>query len=150
MRIEFNKTYTQTIEGVAFGGLPQETLVELFKDGRIFSHFAERILARDFQQTHVGGCKAYDLVDPVDSTIIYDQKTFTANGCGFMSSSMKGTGRSFDKEKFDETAKGLIYIVVSNVKFPEIKIRFVKGEELAHKYPRGEIPFKDHDTFFRD
>ena len=150
MRIVFNKTYTQIIEGVAFGGLPQETLVELFKDGRIFSHFIERILARDFKQNHVGGCKPYDLVDPVDSTIQYEQKTFTANGCKFMPSNMIGTGRSFDKEAFDVKVKGLIYIIVSNVKFPEIKIRFVKGEELAHRYPRGEISFKDHDVFFRD
>jgi hypothetical protein len=148
MNIEFNKTVTHIIENVAFGTLPPAILSQLFRDGRIFSHFMEHTLAQQYQLTHVAGCKDHDLVTPSDPTIKYDQKTFTKGGCTFAPSYMKGTQRSFNKEEFDQKVKDMNYIIVSNVNFPEIKIRFVKGPELAAKYPRGEIPFSHHNSFF--
>ena len=148
--IIFNKTIEREIKNVSFDTLPLEVLTDLFKDGRIFSHFIERILAEDYGLKHVTGCKGYDIVDPSNSDIKYEQKTFTGNGCKFMPSNMIGQGRHFNKEVFDEKSKNLIYVIVSNVKFPSLKIRFVKGPELAAKYPNGEIKLKDHDTFFTD
>ena len=47
-----------------------------------------------------------------------------------------------------EKSKKLIFCIVSNVNFPEIKIKFVNGEELANKYPTGVIPLNDHNKFF--
>ena len=61
---------------------------------------------------------------------------------------MIGEGRKFNKEIFEEKAKGLIYIIVSNINFPEIKVKFVKGSELIIHYPTGCIPLKDFDKFF--
>ena len=61
---------------------------------------------------------------------------------------MIGEGRKFDKKIFEEKAKNLIYIIVSNVKFPEIKIKFVKGVDLITDYPDGKIPSKDFIKFF--
>jgi hypothetical protein len=148
--IVFNTTIERKIENVSFDTLPVEVLHELFKDGRIFSHFMERILAKDYGLTHVPGCKGHDIVDPVNPDIKYEQKSFTGNGCKFMPSNMIGQGRHFDKEVFDEKSKHLIYIIVSNLHFPTLKIRFVKGPELAAKYPNGEIKLKDHDNFFTD
>jgi len=148
MSIRFNHTTTKTIANVAFGDLPQEVLRELFGDGRIFSHFMERVLAQDYGLTHVTGCQGHDLVDPADPNIKYEQKTFTRNGCKFMPSNMIGQGRHFDQAVFDEKVKGLIYVIVSNIHFPELKIRFVKGTELAAMYPKGEIKLGDHDKFF--
>lgn len=148
MNIEFNMTFTHTIENVAFGTLPPAILSQIFRDGRIFSHFMEHTLAQDYKLTHVPGCKGYDLVNPSDPTIKYDQKTFTKGGCTFAPSYMKGVGRTFNKEEFNKKVKDMIYVIVSNVNFPEIKIRFVKGSELAAKYPRGEIPFSHYESFF--
>ncbi len=148
MSIRFNHTMTKTIANVAFGDLPQEVLQELFGDGRIFSHFMERVLAKDYGLTHVTGCQGHDLVDPADPNVKYEQKTFTRNGCKFMPSNMIGQGRHFDQAVFDEKVKGLIYVIVSNIHFPELKIRFVKGPELAAMYPKGEIKLGDHDKFF--
>jgi hypothetical protein len=148
--IVFNKTIERKIQNISFDTLPDEVIKELFKDGRIFSHFMERILAKDYRLTHVPGCKGYDIVDPSNPDIKYEQKTFTKGGCKFMPSNMIGQGRHFDKEVFDEKSKNLIYIIVSNVNFPSLKIRFVKGLELAIKYPNGEIKLKDHDSFFTD
>jgi hypothetical protein len=61
---------------------------------------------------------------------------------------MIGEGRKFNKEIFEEKAKQLIYIIVSNVNFPEIKIKFVKGVDLIVDYPTGKIPSKDLVKFF--
>jgi hypothetical protein len=146
--IIFNKTFTSTIQNTAFGSLSQDVLKELFGDGRIFSHFMERMLAQEYGLTHVTGCKGHDLVDSKNPEIKYEQKTFTARGCKFMPSNMIGQGRHFDKAVFDEKSKGLNYIIVSNTQFPEIRVRFIKGADLASAYPMGEIKTKDHDKFF--
>ena len=148
MPIAFDKTFMKSIDKISFGNLSSDVLLTLFKDGRIFSHFAEQFLAQDYNLTHVTGCKGHDLIDPDDHTIKYEQKTFTMNGCKFMPSNMIGQGRHFDKAVFDEKSKGLNYVIVSNVNFPELKIRFVKGIDLAEKYPTGEIKFSQHNSFF--
>ena len=148
--IIFNKTFISRIQNFSFGSLPQEILIKRFKDGRIFSHFMENLLAEDYGLTYIEGCKDHDLVDPINPEIKYDQKTFTSNGCDFMPSNMKGQGRHFDKAVFDEKSKRLIYIIVSNINFPEIKVRFVKGSDLVEMYPNGSIPKGHHDKFFAD
>ena len=89
------------------------------------------------------------LKDKYYSEILYDQKTFTkSSGCKFCPSNMLGQGRTFDKELFEEKSKKLIFCIVSNIDFPNIKIRFVKGEELIEKYPSGKISSKDFIKFF--
>ena len=65
-----------------------------------------------------------------------------------MPSNMIGEGRKFNKELFEEKAKNLIYIIVSNIDFPEIKIKFVRGVDLIIDYPKGVIPLKDLNKFF--
>jgi hypothetical protein len=141
-------TFTRSIKNVEFDGLSQEILRSIFGDGRIFSHFIERILARDYSLQHISGCKGHDLVDPSNPEIKYEQKTFTKGGCKFMPSNMIGQGRHFDPVIFNEKAKNLNYIIVSNIKFPEIKIKFMKGMDMISMYPNGEIKIKDHDRFF--
>jgi len=145
-----NKTSTVVIENFSFGHLSREALITLYQDGRISSHFMEEMLAQDFGLTRIHGCKDHDLVDPSDSTIRYEEKTFTRGGCKFMPSNMLGQGRQFDQAIFVKKASGLIYAIVSVVNFPEIKIRFMKGTELMALYPKGEIKLSQHDRFFTD
>ena len=144
------QTFTHTIDiKNCFGNLPNSIAIEVFKDGRAFSHFIEPWLALNYHHLiHIKGCKKYDHIDINDENIKYDQKTFTSRGCKFMPSNMIGEGRKFNKEIFEEKAKGLIYIIVSNINFPEIKVKFVKGSELIIHYPTGCIPLKDFDKFF--
>jgi hypothetical protein len=123
-------------------------MIEIFKDGRAFSHFIEAWLAITYPLTHIKRCKQYDHTDVNDETVKYDQKTFTMRGCKFMPSNMIGEGRKFDKEIFETKAQKLNYIIVSNVNFPEIKIKFVKGTDLINTYPNGVIPSKDFIKFF--
>lgn len=146
--ITYNTTYTHIIEDFSFGNVPKSIIMDTYKDGRPFSHFIEPWLAINYPLYHIKGCKKYDHVDINDENIKYDQKTFTKLGCKFMPSNMIGEGRSFNKEIFEEKAKQLIYIIVSNVNFPEIKIKFVKGIDIIVDYPDGKIPLKDFDKFF--
>lgn len=148
MAIEYNKTHTKKIDNVSFGTLDQETLKVIFRDGRAFSHFIERFLAKEYNLTHILGCKDHDLVDPSSSEIKFEQKTFTSKGCNFMPSNMIGKGRTFDPVVFKEKAEKLNYVIVSNINFPEIHIRFVKGIDLVSLYPKGEIKSREHTTFF--
>jgi hypothetical protein len=144
--IELNKTYTFAIENFSFDVLTREELIKRYKDGRPFSHFIEPWLTTKFPLKHIEGCKSYDHVD--NDQLKYDEKTFTALGCKLPPSGMIGGSRRIDTDVFHGKAKELIYIIVSNVNFPEIKVRFAKGTELITRYPKGTIPFGHHDSFF--
>jgi hypothetical protein len=146
--IEYDKTYVHIIEDFSFGNIPKSIIIETYKDGRAFSHFIEAWLAINYPLIHIKRCKNHDHVDITNENIKYDQKTFTKGGCKFMPSNMIGEGRQFNKEIFEEKAKKLIYIIVSNVNFPEIKVKFVKGVTLIVDYPTGCIPSKDSVKFF--
>jgi hypothetical protein len=146
--VELNKTFNHTISNYTFDNLPDEICREIFKDGRPFSHFIEAWIANNYPLIHVKGCKKYDFTDKIHPEILYDEKTFTKRGCAFCPSNMLGQGRTFDKEVFEEKTKKLIFCIVSNINFPNIRIRFVKGEELLSKYPNGKIPSADFIKFF--
>ena len=147
--IVYGITYIHVIDNFSFGNIPQSTMIENYKDGRSFSHFIEPWLAENYANLmHVKGCKEYDYTAIDNENIKYDQKTFTKYGCKFMPSNMIGEGRTFNKEIFEEKAKKLIYIIVSNINFPEIKVKFMRGIDLIVDYPTGTIPLKDFNKFF--
>jgi hypothetical protein len=147
--IKFNTTFVHTIRNFTFDNLPIEKCVEIFKDGRAFSHFIEPWLEKNYPSLkHIKGCKGHDFEDIYDVDIKYDQKTFTDGGCNFMPSNMVGQGRKFDQEVFNEKTSKLLYIIIGNINFPEIKIKFVRGTDLVVDYPKGKIPFKDFNKFF--
>ena len=148
--MNLNQVYPFKLENVTFGNLSQEQIVKIYKNGSAFSHFIEPWLAKMFPITHVEGCKEYDFTDNVDPEIKYDEKTFTAGGCKYYPSSMIGTGRKFNRELFEKKAKKLIYIIVSNIRFPEIRVKFVTGNDLLVQYPNGVIPYADYGKFFED
>jgi hypothetical protein len=146
--VELNKTFNHKIENYNFGNLSDEICKEIWKDGRPFSHFIEEWIANNYPLTHIKGCKKYDFTDKNYPEILYDEKTFTKKGCSFCPSNMLGQGREFNKEIFEDKTKKLVFCIVSNIDFPNIKIRFVKGTELLIKYPTGKIPSKDFIEFF--
>jgi hypothetical protein len=146
--VELNKTFTHVLENFGFDNLPTKECIEIFKDGRVFSHFIEHWLAKTYPLTHVQGCKKYDFIDNNYPEILYDEKTFTKGGCHYCPSNMLGQGRSFNKDIFEKKSKQMIFCIVSNTNFPEIKVRFVHGSVLLIKYPKGKIPSKDEVEFF--
>ena len=146
--VELDTTFTYKIENFGFGDLSMEETIEIYKDGRVFSHFIEKWLTKRFPITHIEGCKKYDFVDNTYLDTKYDEKTLTKRGCHFCPSNMLGQGRKFDEAIFREKTLGMIFAIVSNIQFPIIKIKFVRGANLIKIYPKGHIPLKDHDKFF--
>ena len=146
--VPLNQTFTHDIENASFGNLPKEVIFEIFKDGRPFSHFIEKWLEQHYPLNHIPGCKDHDFIDRNHTETRYDEKTFTRGGCKFCPSNMLGQGRKFDDEKFREKTVKLVFCIVSNIAFPRIKIRFVRGTDLIKVYPKGVIPLKDHVKFF--
>jgi hypothetical protein len=146
--VELNKTFIHHIDNINFGNIPQNTIIEILKDGRPFSHFIEKWMEINYPLIHVSGCKKYDFIDTNNPSILYDEKTFTKGGCNYCPSNMLGQGRKFDQEEFENKTKKITFCIVSNVNFPEIKIKFMKGEDLLKIYPKGNIPLKDHVKFF--
>ena len=114
----------------------------------MISHFIEAWISLMYPIKHIHGCKSYDFIDNNYTETIYDEKTFTDNGCKFLPSNMLGQGRMFNRKIFEKKAKKLIYCLVSNVNFPEIKIKFVRGITLLKLYPNGSIPLNDHIKLF--
>ena len=146
--IILNKTFRHTITNLKWDKLPCNSIHEILKDGRAFSFFIEPWLAQTYPMIHIKGCKDHDFLDSETKCIKFDAKTFTKNGCKYVPSSILGTGRKFNQEKFLEKANNLVYIIVSNMDFPHINVKFVEGKELIKKYPKGEIPLRDYNTFF--
>jgi hypothetical protein len=123
-------------------------MIDTYKDGRAFSHFIEPWLQFNYPIQHIKGCKKYDHISIYTNELKFEQKTFTKGGCKFMPSNMIGEGRKFNKTIFEQKCKELIYIIVSNINFPEIKVKFIKGIDLLSIYPTGIIPLKDFHKFF--
>ena len=146
--VRLNHTFVHEIRDYSFGNLPADVCQEIYKDGRPFSHFIEQFIAYNYPLNHVPGCKSYDFTDRNAPTILYDEKTYTKRGCKFCPSNMLGQGRVFNQEEFEIHCKKLIFCIVSNIDFPTIKIRFVRGEELILEYPNANIPLNDHEKFF--
>ena len=55
--ITYNTTYTHIIEDFSFGNIPKSIIVDIYKDGRPFSHFIESWLAINYPLFHIKGCK---------------------------------------------------------------------------------------------
>lgn len=146
--INIGVTQSYTINGCGFDNLSMGVVNEMFKDGRVFSHFMELWISKNFNLKHVKGCKDHDLVDYNDDQIKYEVKTFTKGGCHFCPSNMLGQGRQFDNNIFKEKTKKLIFCIVLNIDFPNIKIKFIKGQDLLELYPNGKIPSQNVVKFF--
>jgi len=146
--VTLDVTFTHTLTDIGFDNLPVEIITKTFKDGRVFALFIEPWIEHTYLIKNISGCKSYDFIDNNYPQTKYDEKTFTKNGCIFYPSNMRGQGRKFDKQVFEKKAKKLIYCIVSNINFPEIKIKFVRGITLLKLYPNGTIPLNDHVKFF--
>ena len=145
--IVLNKLYTHTIKNYSFGNMPIDQLNECFKDGRVFSHVFEKYLTNLHNLSWVKGNKDHDLLD--NKKIKYEQKTFT-NQCNFRPSKSTGVGRTHNQIDFENHAKNLIYIIVDNQNFPNIKYKFIKGSDLLKMYPTGIIYKSSKQFFFKE
>jgi hypothetical protein len=142
---EYNKVYTFDLKGkVKFNDLNEETLYNLFKDGRVSTPFLQLAIEDWFGLTYVDA-KGYDYTDKEDNK--YELKTFTSNGCKLCPSSMIGVGRKKDLQKFVEGALKISYIIADITSFPAIQIVFKTGKDLVADYPKAEISKTNRKIF---
>ena len=67
--IKYNTTFSHKIENFGFGNLEQSAIINIYKDGRPFSHFIEAWLAIKYPLIHITGCKKYDHIYINDENI---------------------------------------------------------------------------------
>jgi hypothetical protein len=150
LELKEDKTFDFQLKNINFSCLDSDKLNSMLKDGRLFSHFSEHWLESICPELiHVSGCKDHDFTNKF-SDLKYDTKTWTSNKLDFRPSYMLGKGRTFNEEEFKEKCDKLIYIVISNIDFPNIKLKFVNGSKLRGQYPKGYVSNnkKDFDEFF--
>ena len=147
MQIEFDKTYTFDLTGsVSFGDLSTSIMHDMFKDGRLASHFLERQLEIWFSELTFVNAKGYDHVG--SKGVRYDQKCFTNCGLRFMPSTMIGAGRKLDESVAQQHAKEINYICCDIVDFPQVKVVLKKGTYLVSQYAKCAVPFRDRAKLF--
>ena len=61
---------------------------------------------------------------------------------------MIGVGRKFNQEQFLFKTQKMNYIICDIIDFPEIKVIFKKGSQLADKYRNGCIPKSKREELF--
>ena len=135
------------LEKIVIDNLEKDKINLLFQDGRVFSHFIESWLDNNCERLQkVNGCKNHDFID-IKTNIKYEQKTWTRNGLTFIPSNMLGSQRKINISKFEYMTKKRKFIIVNNIYFPKIKIKFLDGYTLLEKYPSG-ITREKNTNFF--
>ncbi len=145
--IEYNFPYYFHISNAAFGTLSTKTLCDLFKDGRVVSHFLEKQLEVWFPNLLFEDGKGYDH-RCMETDVLYDAKCFTKSGANFSPSVMLGAGRKVNEEKLHKHATDMNYIICDVCSFPKVNIIFKRGKDLLQDYPKGKISFKDREKIF--
>jgi hypothetical protein len=145
--IEYNSPYYFHISDVAFGTLSTKILCDLFKDGRVVSHFLEMQLEVWFPNLLFEDGRGYDH-RCLETDVLYDAKCFTKRGTNFCPSVMIGAGRKVNEEELHNHATSMNYIICDVYDFPKVRVIFKRGEELLNDYPKGKIPFKDREKIF--
>lgn len=146
--VKLNKTYVHTINNFGFDNIPKHIISELYKDGRYFSHVSEQWIEENYPLRTIYGCQKFDFQDIKYPETFYEAKTFTKYGCNFRSSFMKGTGRVFNDNLFQIHTKNAVFCIISNVNFPEIRVKFISGVDLLKLYPSGIISYNHYYNFF--
>lgn len=146
--IILNTVFTHKIDNCRFGTLPKEKIFKIFDNELIFSHFINPWLAHFYALNYIPGYEYFSFTDKFHSEIRYEQLTFTTRGCRFTKPSMFKPNEILDSSILKRQSGSLIYIIVENINFPNIKVKFISGADLFSKYPKGEIDYKQHKKIF--
>ena len=144
-----NHVYKFKVNQPTFGNLSTDQVNRLFRDGRM-SKFLELEMTTFFPILNYVDQKGHDYEINCEGTPKVEMKCFTQGGMRFMPSSMIGSGRKLDIEKFHENAHNLTYLFCDIVDFPDIRVIFKSGDEMIEKFPRGSITYKHRNEIFSD
>ena len=145
-KVQPNKLYNFKIDNIRFGTLSRSIVLDLFKDGRVISHFLERQIEEWFPELRFVDERGYDFIN-IHSGELYDQKSFTKNGLNYAPSKMIGSSRKINYEDAYNHAKKINYICTDVTNFPEVNIIIKQGRDLLKEF-NFSIPFKHKDKLF--
>lgn len=151
MDFEYNKVYIYDLTGkISFSDISENELCELFKDGRVSSHFLQIHLTKWFNNFKYIDGKGIDHLHKDGSK--FEMKCFTKGGCKLVPSNMIGTGRNKNVASWKKhiNDNNLTYIITDIVDFPKIRVIFKNGIILTNLYPSGEIKFKQRNELFKE
>lgn len=150
MKIDYNTVYHfDFTDRVRFGDMDDQTLNELFQDGRVASKFLERYLPLWFPELRFVDATGYDHVDVATGQRRWDLKGFTKGGASYVPSNMLGAGRSINIQEAHDHANTIDYIFSDVVEFPKVRLIFKSGKDLVREFPRGKIDFKYRQQLFK-
>jgi len=160
--MELNKKYEFDLGDMSHCGLSHEEMIEHYKSnssplsflvekllpkwipGLVYDPTPHNIYLEDGKVIRVKP----DLRDKETKTVLYDQKAFNLKGGSFTRSSMKGVGRSFDKEEQNAWAESQNFIWTDFCELPKITIVALTGTECLKRFPKGKITFSQRSELF--
>lgn len=162
MILKMNKVYKFDLGDMSHCGMSHEEMIAHYKSNSSpMSFLSEKLLPKWFKDIvydptpflieHKGipiKIKP-DLRDKKTKTKLYDQKAFNRNGGSFARSSMKGTGRTYDKQLNDAWAKAQTFIWTDFCDLPKIRIIALTGKECLKRWPDGKIKLKERELLFK-
>lgn len=134
--IELYKVFNFKVD-TTFGDIPKEILYDIFKDGRAASHLLARQLEVWFPSLTFVDATFYDYIDTDKK--LYECKCFTEKGAKVTPSSMQGSRRKLNFEKFVNVALNTIYVLPDIRRFPEIKVIFIEGKYVLENFKKGSL-----------
>ena len=168
LELKLNKLYEFTLGNMSHCGMSHLEMIESYnKNSSPLSFLIEKLLPKWFNNiiydstpfkleynTSLGVKNIInirpDLRDKETRTILFDQKAFNNKGGSFIRSSMKGAGRTKNKEEWIIWSKSQIFIWTDFCNLPIVKVIALSGEECLKIFPDGNISFKDKDLLFNN
>ena len=148
MKIAYNYVFEFDLTGrIMFGDLPVDSLIKLFKDGRVVSKFLEHHIPIWFPELQFQDGIGYDHRRIVDGRK-FDLKGFTMGGACYAPSNMLGKGRKIIVEQVHEHAKHIDYIFSDVTQFPIVRIVFKHGTDLVNQFPSTRIKKNQREQLF--
>ncbi|RMD64511.1 hypothetical protein D6833_04325 [Candidatus Parcubacteria bacterium] len=120
--------------------LPQEDILEYFRDGRRVSFVCERRVAYEYLQGTLAPSEgaAFDVLDSQGKK--WEIRSLGKGGVYFCPSYMVGSGRSFNEEgflrKLDEIEG---YIVCGIMEFPSVPIWKIRADAVRSAWESGRL-----------
>ena len=130
MQIQLTKLYSVDFTGtISFGGLDEEYLYDMFKDGRFCCEPLSKYIEKQFEDLTFVDQKGYDFLWR-DKKV--EKKQITNGGLKFCPSAMIGAGRKVDYQQVVRHIidNELLYILADITEFPKVRVIFVEGTTL--------------------
>jgi hypothetical protein len=140
---------TYDVKDISILDLSLVESIKVLKDGRVFSHMAERILLKSFPNLSIGKTiKDFgNIVDTLGNR--YELRIHTKSGCSLLPSSQKGIGRVQQLDVYKSKLSDIKgYFIINILDFPTIQIFYVDSKKLLQKTSISRIKITIDDQCY--